>query len=104
MKKWISKLKDKWGVSSWGLIAIITSFSLAGSTVVRIKTPILNAILPVHSSPWLRGGTYALLIMPLYQICLVIYGTLLGQFRFFWEKEKKLIAFLKRPFVKLVVR
>jgi len=27
----------------------------------------------------------------LYQILLLVYGFIFGQFRFFWEKEKKLV-------------
>lgn len=86
----IQHLKHKWNVTSWGLIAILISFSLAGSSVVRLKTPILNFILPPHCPTWLRVFTYILLIFPLYQLMLMIYGTVLGQFRFFWDKEKRL--------------
>ena len=33
-----------------------------------------------------------IIIFPLYQILLIIIGTLFGQFRYFWEIEKKILA------------
>ena len=41
------------------------------------------------SVPWLR---YLLLILfPTYQVLLVVIGTLLGQHKFFWAFEKKML-------------
>jgi hypothetical protein len=33
---------------------------------------------------------YLLLVLPLYQIILLMYGFIFGQFNFFWEKEKQI--------------
>ena len=41
---------------------------------------------------------YLLLVLPLYQIMLLIYGFIFGQFRFFWEKEKQLVKRIGRVF------
>ena len=98
MKKWIEKLQNKWNVSLWGFIAIMTAFSLAGMTVVRIRQPLLSLILPDQAPGWVWWVTYIILIVPMYQICLVFYGAILGQFRFFWEKEKKIILWLAGRF------
>jgi hypothetical protein len=43
-----------------------------------------------------RGGfwktvLYLLLVLPLYQIILLMWGFVFGQFSFFWEKEKQFI-------------
>jgi hypothetical protein len=32
-----------------------------------------------------------LFVFPAYQILILVYGFLLGQFDFFWQKEKKLL-------------
>lgn len=93
------RMKDRWGVSTWGVIAILLAFSLAGSTVIRITRPVLDHILPPGVPRWLWWTARIVIIVPLYQVILVVYGTLLGQFRFFWEKEKKMARFLVRPFV-----
>lgn len=36
-------------------------------------------------------ATHTAFVMPAYQVLLLVYGALLGQFYFFWEKEKKLL-------------
>lgn len=84
------KMKERWGVGVWGVIAILLAFSLAGMTVVRIKNPVLGLLLPAHSPGWLRVTVYILVVMPLYQISLLAWGTLFGQFNFFWSKLKRL--------------
>ena len=94
---WV-RMKSRWGVSTWGAIAILLAFSLAGSTVLKITRPILEFILPEDVPRWLWWTARILIIVPVYQVLLLGYGTLLGQFRFFWEKEKKMGGWLARPF------
>ncbi|HCO85018.1 MAG TPA: diacylglyceryl transferase, partial [Arenibacter sp.] len=40
-----------------------------------------------------------LLIFPIYQFLLVIYGWLFGQFKFFWEFEKKMLSRMGLGFI-----
>jgi len=93
-----ARMKARWGVSTWGVIAILLAFSLAGSTVLKITGPILDFILPDDIPRWLWWTARILIIVPVYQVLLLGYGTLLGQFRFFWEKEKKMAGWFARPF------
>jgi hypothetical protein len=93
-----ARMKSRWGVSTWGVIAILLAFSLAGSTVLRITRPILNFILPEDVPRWLWWTARIMIIVPVYQVLLLGYGTILGQFRFFWAKEKKMAGWLARPF------
>ncbi len=86
--KVLERLKVRWGVGPWGAIAILLTFSLTGMTVVWVRPSILDAILPTDSPGWARWIVYPLVIFPLYQITLLAYGALLGQFSFFWKKEK----------------
>jgi hypothetical protein len=86
--RFLGRLKERWEVGSWGMIAILLAFSLTGMTVVRISTPILDVILPTGSPKWARWVTYPLVMFLLYQITLLAYGALLGQLSFFWKKEK----------------
>lgn len=81
-------MKKRWGVGVWGVIAILLAFSLAGMTVVRVKGPVLGLLLPDNSPGWLKWTVYILVIMPLYQLSLLAWGTILGQFNFFWAKLK----------------
>lgn len=92
------RMKARWGVSTWGVIAILLAFSLAGTTVLKVTRPILEFVLPADVPRWLWWTARILIIVPVYQVLLLMYGTLLGQFRFFWEKEKKMAGWLARPF------
>ncbi len=96
--RFVDKLKDRWGVGPWGVIAILIAFSLAGPTVLRLRAPIMNFVLPDDSPRWVWWTVYLVLVIPIYQVVLLFYGTLLGQFRFFWDKEKKITRWLLRPF------
>ena len=92
------RMKARWGVSTWGVIAILLAFSLAGTTVLKVTRPILEFVLPADVPRWLWWTARILIIVPVYQVLLLMYGTLLGQFRFFWEKAKKMAGWLARPF------
>jgi len=92
----VDKMKARWGVGPWGVLIILIVFSLTGLTVVWLKKPILGAILPADAPGWQRWTTYLLIIFPLYQVTLLAYGTVFGQFRFFWAKEKAMVRGLRR--------
>ncbi|MDA3872448.1 MAG: hypothetical protein PF795_00615 [Kiritimatiellae bacterium] len=99
---WVDRLKDKWGIdSTWQVIAILIAFSLAGMSVTRIRKifwPLFG--FTSETSMWIQVPTYILLIFPTYQIMLMAFGTLLGQYKFFWAKEKAMLKFFARPFRK----
>ena len=90
------RMKSRWGVSNWGVAAIFVAFSLAGSTVLRVTGPIMNFVLPDGAPRWLWWMARILIIVPVYQVLLLMYGTILGQFRFFWEKERKMAQWFVR--------
>lgn len=90
------RLRARWGVGPWGIVAILLAFSLAGSTTVWLKDPILDFLLPANTSGWTRWLIYLAIIAPLYQILLLGYGTLLGQGRFFWSKLTAIGRYLAR--------
>lgn len=88
------KLKEKWGIkSSFQLILILMVFTINGSLSVFLAKPVMGFI-NIH-----KESTHALIFWPLrivlifviYQITLVIVGTLFGQKEFFWNMEKKML-------------
>ncbi|HSI78495.1 MAG TPA: DUF6787 family protein [Lunatimonas sp.] len=94
-KSWLQKLQDKWKLKSiWQVILVLIVFACTGMTVLYIKKPIF-ALLGVDMSTggFYKTVLYLLLVLPLYQVFLLIYGFIFGQFSFFWEKEKQ---FLRR--------
>ena len=91
----MNKLKEKWGITSnFQIIIILVVFSITGSVAVWIAKPVLNLVgLNKQAfSPWLFWPIRIFIIFPIYQILIVIIGTLFGQFKFFWGFEKKMLT------------
>jgi len=99
-ESFLEKLKEKWGLKSlFQVIMILLVFSFTGMTVVFIRPLIFTWIGFDDQTPiFAKSITYLLLIFPLYQILILVFGGLLGQFSFFWEKEKKLFRAMTKPF------
>jgi len=90
----IEKLKIRWGIkSNWQVIIILFVFTITGSTSVFIAKPVIEFL---GISKELGGFIYwflrILVIFPLYQILLISYGWLFGQFHFFWKFVKKFLG------------
>ena len=90
------RMKARWGVGFWGMIAVLAAFSLAGLTTVRLKEPVIALIIPATAPGWVQWAVYLVVMLPIYQILLLGYGTLLGQFDFFWSKLKAVGRLLGR--------
>jgi len=99
----IDKLKQRWQVQSlWQVMLILLTFTLTGSTVVYLRKALFSVLDYNDQTPfWIKAITYLVFIFPAYQILILIYGSILGQFRFFWEKEKRLMNFIKHKLLKL---
>ncbi len=98
----MNKLKQRWNINSnWQLLIIFIVFAITGSTAAYVSKPITNAlgITKENMSLWLYWPARLLLIFPLYQVLLVLIGTLFGQFTFFWEFEKKMLYKMKLGFI-----
>ncbi|TAG05744.1 MAG: hypothetical protein EAZ44_02980 [Cytophagia bacterium] len=83
------KLQEKWqlkGITQVVIVLIV--FACTGTTVVFIKQP-LFALLGIQLKGWIGFVLYLILILPLYQVLLLGYGFIFGQFKFFWEFEKR---------------
>jgi hypothetical protein len=95
----LEKLKAKWGLKSlFQVIMVLIVFSLTGMTVVLIRPVIFSWFGFDDQTRFItKSITYLLLIFPMYQILILVYGALLGQFAFFWEKEKKLFKAIAKP-------
>jgi len=99
-QSFLEKLKEKWRLKNlFQVIVILIVFSLTGMTVVLIRPVIFSWFNFNAQTPfWIKTITYILLIFPMYQILILVYGTIFGQFDFFWDKEKKLFKAITRPF------
>jgi hypothetical protein len=91
----MKKLKEKWGITSTSqLIIILIVFSVTGSIAVWIARPLLDLVGldKATLSPWIFWPIRVSIIFPIYQVLIVIIGALFGQFRFFWNFEKKMLV------------
>jgi hypothetical protein len=85
---WIEKLKKRWNVDSAGkVLVILLVFALTGTSVVLIRRWLKASFDWAHES-WFTYSYYWL-ILPFYNVMLLMYGFIFGQFRFFWEFEKR---------------
>ncbi len=95
----MKKLKERWGIeSNFQLIVILLVFSVTGSTAVFVARPFLEWIglrPDGFSGAWWGSWIYwilrILVIFPIYQVLLVVFGAVFGQFSFFWNLEKKML-------------
>ena len=86
------RFKKKQGIATTrDAIIIATVFSLAGMSITFTVRPLYNyAFHLLPKIPFLiRIIAYILVAVPTYQCFLLIYGFCFGQFKFFWEREKK---------------
>jgi hypothetical protein len=51
------------------------------------------------TNPWIYKPLRLILIFPFYQVLIVFYGWLFGQFEFFWNFEKKMLRRMKLGFL-----
>ena len=91
----MERLKARWGIqSNTQFTLILLVFAITGTTAARCAAPI-TTWLGIHDSTtpaWLYWPLQLILIMPLYQVLLLVVGSLFGQFRFFWAFEKRMLA------------
>ncbi len=90
----MKKLKEKWGITSnFQLIIIFFIFSVTGSLSLWVAKPLLDFIGldKAALSPWVFWPIRISIIFPIYQVLIVIIGVLFGQFKFFWNFEKKML-------------
>lgn len=89
------KLKKRWQIeSNFQLILILIVFSITGSASAWVSKPfaewmgLSNEMMPM----WLFTLVRLIIIFPIYNLILIIIGTLFGQFKFFWAFEKKMFS------------
>lgn len=88
----LERLKNRWKLKNMTQVfMVLLVFALTGTTVLMIKKPILDWVAPDGQRPLWFSITYFVLILPVYNLLLLMYGFLLGQFTFFWDFEKRFI-------------
>ena len=93
----IDRLKKRWGIkSNLQIFLILIAFSLAGSLTLVVKNLFFQLIGVDTETPlYIKIPIYILSIIPIYWVLLISVGTLLGQFKFFYNFGKKSISRFK---------
>lgn len=90
----MDKLKARWDIEhNWQIIVILIVFAVTGSTASYIGKPILS-FLNITTETFSSFGYWTIRIILLfivYQFLLVFFGWLFGQYKFFWNFEKKML-------------
>ena len=92
----VERMRRRWGVGPVGVVAILAAFALAGMTTLWVKGPVMSFLLPSVAPGWLQWAIYLIIMLPVYQLLLLGYGALLGQFDFFWSKLRVLGRLIAR--------
>jgi Family of unknown function (DUF6787) len=88
------KLEKKWILDyKWEMIRVFMVFAITGSSSLIVGRPIIKliGITKENLNPMLYWVLYIIIGLIFYQILLVTFGWLFGQFKFFWEFEKKML-------------
>lgn len=98
----MSTFKKRWNIkSNWQVFVILVVFAITGSTAAYLSKPVLSlfGIVRNATSGWVYWPLYIILIFPIYQVLLVTFGFIFGQFEFFWAFEKKMLRSMKLGFI-----
>lgn len=95
----LERLRARWKLNSiWQVIVVLLVFACTGFTVLFLKGPVLAYFASGESDSTATSIVYYLLILPVYNLILLAYGFLFGQFKFFWEFEKRFVRKLISKF------
>jgi hypothetical protein len=90
-KTFINRLKHRWGITSTlQVIIILVVFACTGFSVLYAEELIFELFnIPADNSWWVRVLLFVFITLPLYNLLLLFWGLVFGQFRFFWNFEKR---------------
>jgi hypothetical protein len=88
------RLSKKWILNArWEMIRVFLVFAITGSSSMYVGRPIINllGITKENLNPAIYWILFIIFGLIFYQIFLVFFGWLFGQFEFFWNFEKKML-------------
>jgi hypothetical protein len=96
----LEKLKLKWRLQNlYQVVLVLIVFSLTGTTVVVLRPALFAWLgLGAETAGWIKTLAYITFIFPAYQLLLLGYGFMLGQFSFFWQKERQMWQRIEKIF------
>ncbi len=97
----MKKLKIRWNIeTNKQLFIILLVFSVTGSSAAKLASPITELLGITRELGWyIYWPIRILIIFPVYQVLLVFFGWVFGEFDFFWTFEKRMIRSLRLGFL-----
>ncbi|MDP2175157.1 MAG: prolipoprotein diacylglyceryl transferase [Bacteroidota bacterium] len=93
----IEKLKQRWQVNSaWQVLIILIVFACTGYSIIGIK----HLIGITADTDLFYRILFYILVLPIYNVLLLMYGFIFGQFKFFLAFEKRFFKRIIDLFVK----
>lgn len=90
--KFMDKLVARWSLKSrWQILIILIVFSLAGQSIMYARKGLwyLFDLEPINF--WYKVLIWLLVLFPMYHLCFMFWGFVLGQWKFTWWFEKKML-------------
>lgn len=93
----LERFKKRWNITSnFQLVVIMIVFAVTGSSSLYVRKGAFYLLgITSETELWLRTVLYILIIFPAYNIMLLLFGFIFGQFKFAWEFEKKMLGRFK---------
>jgi hypothetical protein len=97
----LKKLKERWKIKTNGqLFIVFLVFAITGSSAAKLAAPITDFFEIKEEMGWYVYWPFRILIiLPIYQVLLVFFGWVFGEFNFFWTFEKKMLRRLGLGFL-----
>ena len=79
--------------TNYQLIIVNIVFAVTGTLALYLAGDVINllGIKESEVSSFIFWTLRIIVIIPVYQVLLIVIGTLFGEFRYFWEMEKKML-------------
>jgi hypothetical protein len=89
----LKKLKKRWNIqTNRQLFIIFLVFAITGSSAAKLAAPLTDFFEIKKEMGWYVYWPFRIvIILPIYQVLLVFFGWVFGEFQFFWNFEKKML-------------
>lgn len=97
----MKKIKERWELKSNRQVFIVfLVFAITGSSAAKLAGPVTDYFQITPEMGWYIYWPFRILIIfPVYQVLLVFFGWVFGEFDFFWKFEKRMLRSMKLGFL-----
>ncbi|MDR8391975.1 hypothetical protein NC796_12525 [Aliifodinibius sp. S!AR15-10] len=90
MEKLFNKIQSRWGIQDYPHLAkVLLIFAIAGLTALYVRTLAFRWLEFNQQTPlWEEAVAWVVFVIPSYNVVLLLYSSLLGQFDFFWRFQR----------------